>query len=146
LAGARVPKTLLVAIALEFIDVVLPIARIRETYPGGWDQCLLDHARLLGRRIWFDRHLFRDGATRPADARALVDGWAALGFEPTGRRRGALYWKDLCVIDSRHGGPTLPCDWLGYDARERTAHLAGTDPGALAWRGLPALGSEGARL
>lgn len=125
------------AIALEFIDVVLTVARIREVYPGGWDQCLLDHAPLLGRRIWFDGLLLRDGAMGPEEARTLVEGWAALGFEPTGKRRGALYWKDLCVIDSHHGGPTLPCDWLSYDAGGRTAHLAGTEPGPLAWRGQP---------
>ena len=128
------------AIALEFIDVVIPIARIREAYPGGWEQCLLDYAALLGRRVWFDQHLLRDGAIRAADAKMLVEGWAALGFEPLGTRREGEYWKDLCVVDSRNGGPTRPCDWLSFDPSARTAHLGGTDPGALAWRGQPRTG------
>jgi len=127
-----------VAIALEFIDVVVPIAKIRDLYPGGWEQCRRDYARQIGRRVWFDQHLFRDGAMTPADARLLVEGWSVLGFEPTAvDGRGAVYWKDLCVVDWRHGGPTRACSWLAFDAATRTAHLAGTAPGALAWRKRP---------
>lgn len=126
------------SIALEFIDVVIPIANIRERYPGGWQQCVLDYAALLGRRVWHDQHLFRDGAMSPPEAQALVEGWAILGFEPMGKRRKGAYWKDLCVVDWRSGGPTLPCDWLAFDPSSRTAHLAGAEPGPLAWRGQPA--------
>ncbi len=130
------------AIALEFIDVVIPIARIRESYPGGWEQCLRDYARLLGRRVWHDRHLFRDGAMSVPEVRELVEGWAVLGFEPTGQRDGQLYWKDVCVIEWRRRGPTRPCDWLAFDRASRTAHLAGTAPGELAWRGRPDASGE----
>jgi hypothetical protein len=126
-----------VAIALEFIDLVVPIARIREVYPGGWEQCKLDYAPLLGRRVWYDQHLFRDGAMGPSEARMLVEGWAVLGFEPTGTRRDGLYWKDLCVVEWNHGGPTRPCEWLSFDKARRIAHLAGTEPGPLVWRGQP---------
>ena len=125
------------AIGLEFVDVIVPIARIREIYPGGWEQCLLDHSPLLGRRVWYDRHLFRDGALNPEGAKLLVEGWATLGFEPTGSRREGVYWKDLCVINWRRGGPTRPCDWLRFDRSSRTAHLAGVERGALSWRGQP---------
>lgn len=55
------------AIALEFIDFVVPISVIREKYPGGWEQCLKDHRQLIGGRVWFDAHLFRDGAMNPLD-------------------------------------------------------------------------------
>jgi hypothetical protein len=129
----------IVAIALEFIDLVIPIARIRESYPGGWDQCIRDYAALLGRRVWYDQHLFRDGAMSPLEAQALVEGWTVLGFEPTGTRGQALYWKDLCVVDWTEGGPTLACDWLTFDRSSRTAHLAGAEPGPLTWRGRPRL-------
>jgi hypothetical protein len=63
------------AIALEFIDFVVPIATIREKYPGGWDTCLRDHHELIGGRVWFDTHLFRDGAMSPADVRDLAQRW-----------------------------------------------------------------------
>jgi hypothetical protein len=126
-----------VAIGLEFIDVVIPIARIRESYPGGWPQCLHDYSALLGRRVWYDRHLFRDGAMNLAQAQRLVEGWAVLGFEPTGMRSRGQFWKDVCVVDWRRGGPTWPCDWLAFDRSTRTAHLAAVDPGPLSWRGRP---------
>jgi len=132
-------ESAIVAIGLEFIDVVIPIARIRESYPGGWDQCQRDYAALLGRRVWYDQHLFRDGAMDPSQVRMLVEGWAVLGFEPMGKRPTGLYWKDVCVINWRQGGPTAPCDWLAFDPNSRTAHLAGTEPGPLAWRGQPKL-------
>jgi hypothetical protein len=126
-----------VAIALEFIDVVIPIARIRESYPGGWGQCMVDYAALIGRRVWYDQHLFRDGAMTPEETEKLVEGWTVLGFEPLGTRGKRLYWKDLCVVDWHEGGPTLPCEWLACDRSKRTAHLAGADPGPLVWRGCP---------
>jgi hypothetical protein len=126
-----------VAIGLEFIDVIIPIANIRDRYPGGWEQCRLDYAALLGRRIWYDQHLFRDGAMSPPEAQALVEGWAVLGFQLVGVGRDGLYWKDLCVVDWALGGATLPCDWLSFDPSTRTAHLAGVEPGPLAWRGQP---------
>ena len=127
-----------VAIGLEFIDIVIPIAKIRDRYPGGWEQCLLDYAALLGRRIWYDRHLFRDGAMSPPEAQALVEGWAVLGFQLVGvGPDGELYWRDLCVVDWAIGGATLPCEWISLDLSTRTAHLAGAEPGPLAWRGQP---------
>jgi hypothetical protein len=126
-----------VAIALEFIDVVVPIARIRALYPGGWQQCTRDYAALLGRRVWHDQHLFRDGAMSPSEAQRLVEGWAVLGFEPIGTRHEAPYWKDLCVVDWQQGGVTAPCDWLSVNLASRTAHLKGTVPGSLVWRSQP---------
>jgi hypothetical protein len=126
-----------VAIALEFIDIIIPIARIRQSYPGGWDQCARDYAALFGRRVWHDEHLFRDGAMSPSEAQRLVEGWAVLGFEPVSTRHGGPYWKDVCVVDWNQGGLTAPCDWLSVDLSSRTAHLTGTQPGSLVWRGRP---------
>lgn len=125
------------AIGLEFVDVVIPIARIRESYPGGWGQCLSDYSSLLGGRVWHDEYLFREGAMSHDEAMAIVEGWSVLGFEATGRRRGEIYWKDLCVVDWYEGGPTMPCDWLSFDWANRTASLAGVEPGPLAWRRQP---------
>ena len=67
---------------LEFIDVLVPVHVIEEKYPGGFAQCLADHRPLIGRRMWHDGRLLRAGALDPARARALVEGWQALGIEP----------------------------------------------------------------
>lgn len=117
------------AIALEFIDFVVPIALIRQKYPGGWAQCLQDHERLIGGRVWFDEHLLRDGAMNPADIESLVDEWTSLGFQPTAEVDGQRIWQDCCVVESMLGGPTLPCDWLELSEDGRSAWLKRTQPG-----------------
>jgi hypothetical protein len=125
------------AVQLEFIDLIVPVHVIEERYPGGFAQCLRDFQPLIGRRVWHDGFLLRDGAMDPAEARERAEGWQVLGLEPlqwVGRR---LRWKDLCVIDAAAGGPTVPCDWLVYDAAERTASLAGVPATGTAGRGMP---------
>ena len=72
------------AVALEFIDFIVPIALIRAKYRGGWEKCLQDHSRLIGGRVWYDEHLFRDGAMSPRDIQSLIDEWEGLGFQPMG--------------------------------------------------------------
>ena len=127
------------AIALEFIDFVVPIRVIREKYPGGWDQCLRDHARLIGGTVWYDDHLFRDGGMSPGDAEDLVDRWAGLGFDVMGVRDGRRVWKDVCVVEGMFGGPTLPCDWIVVVAERQIAYLKDHEPGAVVGRGAPGL-------
>ena len=116
------------AIALEFIDLIIPIPVIEEKYPGGFDQCLLDHAELIGGAVWYDDNLFRTGAMSPHDIESLVEEWEKIGLEPTDLRDGMRIWKDLCVVESMSGsGTTLPCDWLSFDPDQRIAFLTGTE-------------------
>ena len=119
------------AVALEFIDFIVPIAVIREKYPGGWEQCLKDHERLIGGRVWYDDHLLRDGAMNPHDIESLIDEWTALGFQPMEEIDGERRWKDVCVVESMFGGPTSPCEWLAIGEDGCSAYLKGTDPGAI---------------
>jgi len=122
------------AIALEFIDFIVPISVIHQKYPGGWDQCLKDHEPLIGGRVWFDEHLLRDGAMNPGDIESLIDEWTALGFQPIEERGGQKVWKDCCVVESMFGGATLPCDWLEIGDDVRSAWLKGTTPGQIKQR------------
>lgn len=122
------------AIALEFIDFIVPIAVIRQKYPGGWEQCLKDHERLIGARVWFDEHLLRDGAMSPAAIAELVEEWSQAGFHPTEERNGELVWKDCCVVESMLGGATLPCDWLVVGEDGASAFLKGHPPGEVVGR------------
>lgn len=122
------------AIALEFLDFVIPIEVIRHKYPGGWKQCLRDHAASIGGRVWYDEYLFRDGAMNPNDIKLLVDRWTKLGLDPMEVRGGRQAWKDTCVVEVMFGGPTLPCDWLTVDTAQRIAYLKGTIPGVIVGR------------
>ena len=122
------------AVSLEFIDFIVPIAAIKQKYPGGWDQCLKDHENLIGGRVWFDEHLLRDGSMNPGDIEFLIEEWTDLGFQPTEEIDGQRVWKDCCVVESMFGGATLPCDWLEIRDDGRSANLKGTDPGQIVGR------------
>lgn len=117
------------AIALKFIDFIVPIQIIKEKYPGGWEQCLADHAHLLGRRVWHDDYLFRDGAMSPHGIEALINEWTRLGFVPTSIVDGKTVWNECCVVERMFGGPTLPCKWIEITEDGRAACLRGSDMG-----------------
>ena len=117
------------AIALEFIDFVVPINIIRAKYPGGWEQCLKDHERLIGGRVWFDDHLLRDGAMNPRDIESLIEEWTSLGFTPYEEVNGERVWKACCVVEGIFGGATLPCDWLEMGGDGESVYLKDTQPG-----------------
>ena len=116
------------AIKLEFFDLIVPIKTIKKKYPGGWKQCLKDHDGNIGGRVWYDEHLFRDGAMSPNDIGYLVEWWSDKGFEAHDEGEKPK-WLDFCVVQSIFGGPTLPCDWI--EVRGRTAHLKNENIGHL---------------
>jgi hypothetical protein len=112
------------AIGLEFINLIIPIALIRDRYPGGWEACLRDHTPVLGKRVWYDEYLFRDGALSPDEVKARMEGWAILGFEPMHREGGGWRWEDLAIVDCAAGGATMPCHWLDVDLSDQSASFA----------------------
>ena len=69
------------AIKLEFYDLIVPIKTIQKKYPGGWKQCLKDHDGDIGGRVWYDEHLFRDGAMSPNDIGNLVEWCSNCAFD-----------------------------------------------------------------
>ena len=115
------------AINTEFIDLIVPIETIRRKYPGGWEQCLQDHAPLLGGRVWHDDYLLRDGAMNPMDMQRLVEEWEAMGFTATAEVNGQKQWVDFCVHDMMMG-VTLPCEWIIEPARRTLAHIDDPEP------------------
>lgn len=115
------------AINTEFIDLIVPIETIRRKYPGGWEQCLQDHAPLLGGRVWHDDFLLRDGAMNPMDMQRLVEEWESRGFTSTAEVNGKKHWVDFCVHDMMMG-VTLPCEWIGEARRRTLAHIDDPEP------------------
>jgi hypothetical protein len=124
------------AIATIFIDFIVPIKTIKDKYPGGWEQCLEDHYHLIGGRVWYDEHLFHDGAMNPTDIENLVSSWKSLGFNThiENDEGYPVKWIDVCVHEGMFGGSTLECDWLAYDESTGGVFLKGTDPGPLVTR------------
>jgi hypothetical protein len=122
------------AIQMEFIDVEIPIHVIKAKYEGGLEQCLEDYKDLIGERVWYDEHLFRDGAMNGRDAEEIVKHWKSLGFivyeEVDGK---PSKWIDVCVHDMLWGA-TLDCDWLQRDLKTRSLYLKGTEQGEVIGR------------
>ncbi len=115
------------SISLEFINFIIPVKIIKEKYPGGWEQCLSDHADLIGGRVWYDEHLFRDGAMNPTDIVSLIERWKGLGFQTHEGGENPSKWVDVCVVEALFGGATLPCDWI--EVEDHIAFLKGTSKG-----------------
>ena len=104
------------AIKLEFYDLIVPVKTIQKKYPGGWKECLKDHDGDIGGRVWYDEHLFRDGAMSPNDIGNLVEWWSDKGFY-THDESDNPKWLDVCVVQSIFGGATMPCDWIEVHGR-----------------------------
>jgi hypothetical protein len=123
------------AVQLEFISVIIPIQKIKQHYVGGLKQCLIDFRYSIGKRIWCDNKLFRDGAMSPSDAEKLVNYWTNLGLTTCETKDNVpIKWLDVCVVDELWG-PTLECDWLAIDRRTRSVFLKGEEPGEIYGRG-----------
>lgn len=119
------------AVALEFISVLIPIATIRRKYPGGWEACASDYSVGGNSSVWFDWDLFRLGAMNSIDVMMELDRWKARGFHVAGKRGGQDVWKDACVLEALSDGPTLPCSWLDCDMQRGIAWLKGMPPGPI---------------
>lgn len=115
------------AIMTEFINFIVPIKTIEEKYPGGWMQCKEDYVDSLWGRVWYDDHLFRDGAMNPMDMKDIVEDWEGMGFILFDEVDGKKHWKDVCVYEGMLGGATLPCSWLEEDRKNRSVALRGAE-------------------
>jgi hypothetical protein len=122
------------AIHMEHIDVIVPIKIIKEKYIGGIEKCLADHKELIGKKVWYDNHLFRDGAMNAEDAEKIVRNWKRNGLDVCEEFEGKpIKWKDVCVHEMMWG-VTLECDWLIRDSKTRSLYLKGTEKGEIIGR------------
>jgi len=100
------------AIALKFINVIIPTKKIIKLKGNNWWQdYLTKNNRLIRETMWYDDCIFRDGAMNMDDIECIIKFWEDQGLEPKKVVNGIEQWNDLCVVDS-FDGPTLPCDWL----------------------------------
>ena len=115
------------SIKSEFINFIVPIETIRAKYPGGWEQCLLDHSFLLNGRCWHDDYLFRDGAMNSMDMKFLAERWQEMGFVMTKEVNGQSQWADFCVYEQIFGS-AYECDWLVDALDGAVAHIKDPNP------------------
>ena len=113
-------------IQLECLNLVIPIHKLKKKCAKvlGDIDTFLDQAQSQD-GIWFDEHLYREGAMNSLDLMLRLEKWKKAGLKLTRKRSGVVEWDDLCVVDS-FSGPTLPCRWLKYNSVKLSAWLAGT--------------------
>src|SRR4051812_21544345 len=121
------------AIELEFINLIIPVQVIEQKYPGGWDACIRDHAKSIGRVVWYVDNLFRTGAMDPDLMDNLITKWTRLGFQATESIGNAVCWKDFCMVTS-YGASKYDCPWIVFDSAERIAWLRGAEAGEIIGR------------
>ncbi|MDB4657247.1 hypothetical protein OAE56_00660 [Verrucomicrobiales bacterium] len=107
------------AVACEFIDIIIPIAKIDEAYPGGFQAFKQENTSLFGGRLWHDDFILRDGAMNPHDVKSAVEFWEHYGLVGQQNVGEEAHWKDICVIEAMIGGATLPCSWIEFDPERR---------------------------
>ena len=121
------------AIALEFLNLIIPIKNIDRVYPGGFEQYKIDNAEAIGKKIWYDEYIVRDGAMGWEDIETLLNEWRDRGLELVKEIDGQNNWSDVCVLYDIDG-PTLPCDWIASPFFSFLAFLNGMPSGQLVRR------------
>ena len=113
------------AVAIEFLNMIIPVALIDKKYPGGWQKCREDTGcDLPESACWTDGELLRLGTMSEMTLQVMGDEWALMGFKGFSGTAGKKNWKDYCQFSSS-AGPEF-CDWLSFDEKSGTVSLLKT--------------------
>lgn len=106
------------ALSLKFISVIIPIETIEKCRDiGGFKGILEIQKEWIGKKVLYDKYLYKDSAMGSYDIDKIIEFWEKQGLTPTKTQNGKTYWKDLAVVDFV-SGLTLPCDWLELEEEE----------------------------
>ena len=122
------------AIRLEKINLIIPIKNINYSYPGGFNLFCEHNKSTFAETFCHDVLIFRAGAADPRDIESLVIYWQERGLVPYMEIDGIKQWKDMCVVESSHAEPTLPCDWIEIDQDNNCAFIKGKPKGRIIGR------------
>jgi hypothetical protein len=107
------------------ISVVVPIDKVDACFePGGFSGYWEKFGKYSSK--WNDGHLLVSTHHDPEFVGFEIDDWEERGLATVQSGR----WVDMCVVDQT-GGPTLPCDWLEWDPRNKCVWLKGADKGTV---------------
>lgn len=106
------------AIGLQCLNLIIPVARIAQVWPGGFAAFWCAHGAQP--RLWHDGGLLRDGALCLSALQQQLAWWQRRGIGLAGT--GAAD-PDLCVVDVQRGVISSPCRWLELDLSQARARL-----------------------
>lgn len=94
------------AIELAYMNLVIPIEKIEEKYPGGFQQYKKD------KEMRHDDYLVVKSAMSMDAINTFVIECEAFGLVGVIEENGVKKALDFCIVDLV---PTLPCDWMEFD-------------------------------
>jgi hypothetical protein len=105
------------AVLVEGISVIVRMARLKERYPGGWDQFVAD---CPNGTLCSDSEVARVGFMTPTDVESFIAklGVVGLVFQEKGTA------VDIAVVD-QISGPATPCAWLEFGHVQLKGHRVG---------------------
>lgn len=115
------------ALRLEFFNIIIPISIIEKRYSGGFGKYKVDNAKCIGKTIWFDKYLVREGAMNSKEISDRVQYWWDAGCWVYRLNAGEKIWNEVCVCEQM-GGDSPVCEWLGYIQSENAVFLKGFPP------------------
>ncbi len=122
------------AIYHQFIAVVIPIKIIEKKckHLGKLKGVLELNRQWIGKKILYDKYLYKDGAMGPEDIEEIIRFWVEQGLTPFKIKDGKRYWNELAVVDLVQG-VTAPCDWLEYDPKDPSVYMKGKPKGEIVY-------------
>ena len=106
------------AVALECLNLIIPVQRVAAVWPGGFSAFWREHGATP--RLWHDGRLLRDGAMNPIDLELAMGFWERRGLR---RHAQAGYPADMCLVQAGSGHMHPACAWLEVDAHGTRARL-----------------------
>jgi hypothetical protein len=107
------------AVNIDIVALVIPIAAIDRVYPGGFSAYLLKNKALNKLLFMHDDFLVRIGAMDDRIISAEAESWKRLGLLGPVWEEDHFRYRDYCIISNwqevRRG-----CDWLLVDEQKRT--------------------------
>jgi len=106
------------SLGLLFLNIIIPIERITD-----FDELLAKSNPRIGPNIWYDEHLFREGAMGYGDIEYMMEYWQNRGLVGKVENEKGQSWSDFCVAASTVGFEDR-CDWLTFDSsRNCVSHV-----------------------
>lgn len=106
------------AIALECLNLVIPVRRIARVWPGGFAAFWQRHGWQA--RLWHDGRLLRDGAMHLQELQQVLAWWQQHGIGLAAGNHGD---SDVCLVDVQRGVISADCRWLELDLSRAQARL-----------------------
>ena len=112
-------------IAIEFLNLVVPIKTIEANYPGGWSRFCKDNEISVSNPdpALTDGELLRVGGMDRSALLMAEGDMTDMGLKGFTEKSGKKFWKDYCIFSDLESVKDT-CDWLVAGDKPGTVRLA----------------------